>query len=91
MSTFSVADALQMQQWEIAKGHLNALVSVYGAYHSGSLKPPHEIERYSAIKKFDDAFSLTDTLRGETPLNGASMFKLDGYQSHATIKMDMAV
>lgn len=39
----------------------------------------------------DDAFSLTDTLRGETPLNGASMFKLDGYQSHATIKMDMAV
>ena len=39
----------------------------------------------------DPNFNLTATLLGETPLNGASMFKLDGYQSHATIKMDMAV
>lgn len=39
----------------------------------------------------EEKFSLDDTLRGKTPLNAVNSFKLDGYRSHDTIKMDMAV
>lgn len=39
----------------------------------------------------EENFSLVDTLEGETPLNAVSSFKLDGYKSHESIKMDMAV
>jgi thymidylate synthase len=39
----------------------------------------------------EENFSLDDTLRGKTPLNAVNSFKLDGYRSHDTIKMDMAV
>lgn len=39
----------------------------------------------------EENFNLDDTLRGKTPLNAVNSFKLDGYRSHDTIKMDMAV
>lgn len=39
----------------------------------------------------DEKFILSDVLAGKTPPEAVSYFKLNGYQSHETLKMDMAV
>ena len=43
------------------------------------------------ILKIDDAFNLNERLNGSFKIDDASMFTLEGYIHHPTIKMDMAV
>jgi thymidylate synthase len=41
--------------------------------------------------KIDDAFSLTDCLTGNSPLDSVDKFQLMNYTSHSSIKAEMAV
>lgn len=54
MPTFMLPEALKAQQWELAKGHLRALVSLQGSYSSG--RDAHEEKRWLALKAAVDAF-----------------------------------
>lgn len=53
MSTFGIAEALKSTQWELAKGHLNALVSLQGSYHSIAAS---EEERWKKLDKAVKSF-----------------------------------
>ena len=60
--------------------------------HIDALKGQIALEPFPLPKLIvDENFSLTETLLGNTPLDAAKAFKLEGYQHHETVKMDMAV
>lgn len=51
--------AAKLQQWEVAKGHLRALVAIDGAVSSGETERPYRFEVVGAavekfIKDFED-------------------------------------
>ena len=53
MSTFGIAEALKATQWELAKGHLRALVSIQGSFHSITSS---EEERWKSLDKAVERF-----------------------------------
>lgn len=52
---FGIPDAMKAAQWEVAKGHLRALVVMQGSYHSGGM-PTREAARFEALSKAVEAF-----------------------------------
>ena len=53
MSDFVIDAALKACQWELAKGHLRALVALQGSYSSGS---EHTAQRFEDAKECVDMF-----------------------------------
>lgn len=53
--TYDIGAALRMAQWERAKGELNALLQMQGAYHSP--QPDHPESKYQRFLLFKDALS----------------------------------
>jgi hypothetical protein len=53
MMTFLPHSVAKAQQWEIAKGHLRALVAIDGAVSTGEVESPYRFEVVgAAVEKF---------------------------------------
>lgn len=53
--TFLIDNAMKAQQWEIAKGHLRALVAIQGSYSSAEREPAGEA-KWERLQAALDAF-----------------------------------
>jgi len=50
--TFMLPEALRAQQWEIAKGHLRATVSLQGGYQAGGIHAERFTLCVNMVEKF---------------------------------------
>jgi len=54
MAEYGLPEAVKAQQWEIAKGHLRALVVMQGSYFSSG--KTHEDQRWQELEEKVEAF-----------------------------------